>query len=57
MARIHYHKVMTALYFSNANTAVDHWQVMYKDSGLTLYKVILGVINCQDLIKNCLILV
>lgn len=55
MARIHYHKVMTALYFSNANTAVDHWQVMCKDSDLTLDKVILGVRNRPDLIKICLI--
>lgn len=54
MARIHYHKVMTALYFSNANTAVDRWQVMCKDSGLTLDKVIFGVRNRLDLIKICL---
>lgn len=43
---------MTALYFSNANTAVDHRQVMCKDSDLTLHKVILGAINWLDLIKN-----
>lgn len=55
MARIHYHKVMTALYFSNANTVVDRWQVMCKDSDLTLDKVILRVRNRPDLIKICLI--
>lgn len=55
MARIHYHKVMTALYFWNANMAVDRWQVMCKDSDLTLNKVVLGVRNRPDLIKICLI--
>lgn len=55
MARIHYHKVMTALYFSNANAAVDRWQVMCKDSDSTLDKVILGARNRPDVIKICLI--
>lgn len=55
MARIHYHKVTAALYFSNANMAPDRWQVVCKDSDLTLDKVILGLRNRPDLIKICLI--